>query len=83
MSKVTTIDYLFYRKLGTELNDLRKERNLSLRELSKKTGYSRTLIDNWELGIQRIKPEQLERLCKVLEVSNNLKIDVKLGFWRG
>lgn len=80
MNNLKTIDYLFYRELGNEINRRRKERGLSLRDLSKQTGFSRTLIDNWELGIQRIKKEQFERLCEALQVTNNLKIDIKIGF---
>ena len=79
MSVIKTIDHKFYRALGEQLRKIRTEKSLSLRELAKMTGFSRTLIDYWELGVLRIKPEQFERLCEELEISSNIKIDIKIG----
>lgn len=81
MQTLKTIDELFYRELGENLRKLRHHRGLTLKELSQLTGFSRTLIDHWELGFNKIKKEQFEKLCEALQVTNNLKIDVKLGFW--
>lgn len=82
MQTLKTVDELFYRELGQELRDLRYHRGLTLKEVSNLTGYSRTLIDHWELGFNKIKKEQFERICEALQVTGNLQIDVKLGFWR-
>ena len=80
MQTIKTIDKLFYHNLGLKLRCIRQHRELTLRELSKKTGFSRTLIDHWELGISKIKDSQLEVLCKALDVTNNITVDVKIGF---
>lgn len=80
MQTIKTIDKAFYRELGQEIRRMRRHREMTLKELSQKTGYSRTLIDYWELGISKIKPIQLEKICEALNVTNNLKIEVKLGF---
>ena len=81
MQSIKTIDNLFYRELGNELRAIRQDRKMTLMEVSQATGFSRTLIDHWELGFNKIKPRQFERLCEALQVSKNLKINVKIGFW--
>lgn len=75
-----TIDEKFYRQLGIELGNIRRSKGMSLRDVAKKTGYSRTLIDQWELGQRRIKNEQYELLCSALDVSSSLKIEITVGF---
>jgi len=79
MQVIKTIDSYFYRELGIQLRNIRQEKRLTLNEISKKTGYSRPLIDRWELGITKIKPSQFERLCNVLSVPTMLKVDVQIG----
>lgn len=81
MQKILTIDKLFYQELGKKLREIRHRREMTLQELSQATGYSRTLIDHWELGFNKIKPRQFERLCEALQISLNLKIDVKIGYF--
>ncbi len=78
MQKIKTIDSLFYCELGKKLRQAREYRKITLKELSKKTGYSRSLHDHWELGFNKIRPEQLERTCKALQIPNDLTIDVGL-----
>lgn len=80
MQEIKTVDWLFYRQLGENIRKIRNHRNMTLKELSQATGYSRELIDHWELGKNKIKPKQLEKLCQALDVTNNLKVEVKLGF---
>ena len=53
---------------------------MTLKDVSRLTGYSRPMIDRWELGVSKMKKSQLERLCDVLQVTNNLSVDVRLGF---
>ena len=80
MQQIKTVDKAFYHELGNTLRKIRERRNMTLREVAQKTGYSRPLIDHWELGYNKIKPKQLENLCRVYDVSNNLSVTVKLGF---
>ncbi len=53
---------------------------MTLEELSEKTGYSRPLLDHWELGLNKIKPKQFENVCKALNVSTSMDIKVKIGY---
>ncbi len=80
MQTIKTVDKAFYRELGKEIRQIREHRNMTLKELSQQTGYSRPLIDHWELGISKIKDKQLEKICEALDITNNLKVEVKLGF---
>ena len=79
MQSIKTVDSVFYRQLGDEIRKKRYEKGLTLRDVAKRTGYSRTTIDHWELGFNKIKPNQLEKLCEVLEITNLLTVEVKLG----
>lgn len=79
MQVIKTIDSYFYKELGIQLRNIRQKKRLTLNEISKKTGYSRPLIDRWELGITKIKPSQFERLCNVLSIPTMLKVDVQIG----
>ena len=80
MQEIRTIDRYFYRQRGEEIRKIRNHRNMTLKEVSQETGYSRALIDCWELGRCKINPKQLEKLCQALDVTNNLKVEVRLGF---
>ena len=82
MQKVSTIDKLFYRELGKEIRELRQHRGMTLQQLSKMTGISRSLIDHWELGFSKIKPAYFERLCDALQVSSEINITISIGYWR-
>ncbi|MEI3530139.1 MAG: helix-turn-helix transcriptional regulator [Bacilli bacterium] len=78
--RIQSVDKRFAQALGNQLRIIREKRRLSLRDVQKKTGFSKTLLDYWELGLTRIKPEQLELLCKTYDISNNLDVKVRLGF---
>ena len=74
------IDRAFYRELGNCLQTIRKRRDYSLRYLAELTGLSRTTLDRYELGVTRITPKNFEKICEALNVSSNLKVEVKIGF---
>lgn len=80
MQQIKTIDRVFYRELGKKLRMIREKRNLTLKEVAHEMGYARSLIDLWELGVCKIKPFQLDKLCDVYNISNNLSVNVKIGF---
>lgn len=80
MQQIKTVDSLFYKELGKKLRRIREHRNMTMKEVAQLTGYSRPLIDHWELGCNKIKPKQLERLCEVYDITNNLSVQVKIGF---
>lgn len=79
MQTIKTIDKKFYQELGKQIRKIRVHRDMTQLELSLSTGYSRSLIDHWELGLNKMKPYQLEKICEALNVTNNLKVEVKLG----
>ena len=80
MQTIKTVDERFYQELGNQIRAIRTHRDMTQLELSQATGYSRPLIDHWELGRNKIKPHQLEKICEALNITNNLKVEVKLGF---
>ena len=53
---------------------------MTLEEVAKEIGISRPLLDHWELGFNKVRPKQLDRWCKALNISNNLKVEVSIGF---
>lgn len=79
MQNIRTIDSLFYEELGKKIRQIREFRNITIKELAQKVGYSRPLVDHWELGRNKIKPKQFAKICKVLNVSNKISIEVKVG----
>ena len=80
MQTIKTVDRHFYKQLGNQLRKIREFRHMTLEELSKKTGYSRSLIDHWELGFNKIKDNQLNKLCEALKVNNMLSVSVNIDF---
>lgn len=80
MQTIRTIDNLYYREIGKQIRKVREHRNMTLKELSQATGYSRPLIDHWELGLSKIKPKQYENICKALNISTSIKVEVTLGY---
>lgn len=73
------IDRAFYCELGRCLHEIRKKRDYSLRYLAELTGLSRTTLDRYELGVTRITPKNFKKICEALNVSSNLKVEVKIG----
>ena len=74
------VDKVFYRELGKFLHETRSKRDYSLRFLSELTGLSRSTLDKYELGTARITDKNFKIICKALNVSSNLKVEIKAGF---
>lgn len=79
MQNIKTIDSLFYKQVGEKIRKIREHRGITLKELAQETGYSRVLIDYWELGYSKIKPHQFDRICKALKVPNKITLEIKIG----
>ncbi len=62
-------------KLGKNIYQLRKEKNLSQEELAEKINVTRQTISNWELGETYPNPEQLVLLSKELCISVDKLLD--------
>lgn len=83
MAYVKTIDRKFYRELGNSIRFIRSHRDMTLKELSQATGISRSQLDHYELGMNKISDKNFQKICDALDVSSNMKIDVKIGFLEG
>lgn len=78
MQEIKTIDKQFYRILGMRLRIERENKRLTLNDVAKKTGFSKSIINHWELGYNKIKPRQYQMLSEVLDLSSQIKIDVRI-----
>ena len=76
---IKTVDRKFYRELGQAIHDKRKDKRMSLRELAKMVGCAAQMLDNYEMGLAKIKDSTLDKICDALEISNLLTVEVKLG----
>ena len=56
-------------EFSEKLQELRKSRSMTQEELAEKLGVSTQMISNLELGKKAIRPENLVKLCNVLNVS--------------
>lgn len=56
-------------KLPKRLKEVREENKLYQRQLAEKLGYTQVCIAMWEAGTRNPSPEDIIRLCKVLNVS--------------
>ena len=79
MHKMRTIDGAFYSKLGAVIHDARKQLGYSLRYLAELTGISRTTLDKYELGISRIDDIRWKKVCKALQLPENIHVKIALG----
>jgi len=76
-------DSEFLRAMGQRIMVRRKALRMTQEELSEKIGVSTQMISNLELGKKAIRPENLAKVCEVLEISasfiltgNNTKTEV-------
>ncbi len=79
MTKLKTIDDVFYRKLGEMLHNERIKRDYSLRYLAEITGVSRTTIDGYEMGSKRIDTTRWKKLCEALQIPEQIHVKIALG----
>lgn len=76
-------DSEFLKAMGQRIMVRRKALRMTQEELSEKIGVSTQMISNLELGKKAIRPENLAKVCEVLEISasfiltgNNTKTEV-------
>ena len=75
----TRIDEIFYKKLGHELNEERQKLGYSFKYLAKLTGISHTQLDDYLNGKYRIKKDVYDVICRALEISPEIALDLKIG----
>ena len=66
-------------RLGQEIREVRKARNMTLKDLSSQVSCSVAYLSRIELGTARISDELLAELCKALLVEPNWFFPVKAG----
>ena len=59
----------FLKEMGQRIMVRRKSLHMTQEELSEKLGVSTQMISNLELGKKAIRPENLAKVCEVLELS--------------
>jgi len=62
-------DSEFLKVMGQRIAARRKSLKLTQEELAEKIGVSTQMISNLELGKKAIRPENLAKVCEVLELS--------------
>ena len=65
-------------EIGSRIRKQRKERGLTQEQLAKTIGVTKNRISNWEQGINRPDADILAALCKALNVSPSVLLDVHL-----
>lgn len=61
-------DYGFLKEMGQRIMLRRKALRMTQEELAEKLGVSTQMISNLELGKKAIRPENLAKVCEVLEL---------------
>ena len=62
-------DKTFLERIGERVYNKRKKLKLSQAELAEKIGVSTQMISNLECGKKAIRPENLVKLCEILNIS--------------
>lgn len=75
----TRIDEIFYKQLGSRLNNKRQMLGYSFKYLSKLTGISAMQLDNYLNGKNRIKKDTYEIICNALGIDPVIKLDINIG----
>ncbi len=64
--------------IGNIIKELRKEKNLSQKELAKNLGVSQKAIDFWERGINEPKASYIIKLADFFDVSADFLLERKI-----
>ena len=62
-------DNVFLKTMGRRIMIRRKSLRMTQEELAEKLGVSTQMISNLELGKKAIRPDNLAKICEVLELS--------------
>lgn len=70
-------DDVYYKRLGSYLQSIRKNKRLSLADVSERFNppIAKSTLKRYEDGITRISMETLDRWCKALNVNSNFVFD--------
>lgn len=65
--------------MGKRLSQRRKQLDLTQEQLAEKMDVSIQMISNMELGKKAIKPENLLKVCKILDISSDYVLTGEKG----
>ena len=65
-------------EIGNRIRKYRKEVGLTQEQLAEEIGVTKSRVSNWEQGINRPDADILAELCKALNVSPSILLDVYL-----
>ena len=74
--KLKSLDRLFYQSLGQEISRIRHQQGISLKEIAEELSVSKQMIDNFELGKNRLSEEKFTKICRYLGIKPNLNVNV-------
>ncbi len=63
--------------IGSKIKQYRELRKLSQKELASRIGISNSRLSNWEKGENRPDVDALKELCRVLNVSPSVLLDME------
>ena len=75
--ELKSLDRLFYKSLGSEISKIRNRRGISLKELGEELSCSKQMVDNFELGRNRLKEDKFIKLCDYLDINPVIEVIVK------
>lgn len=64
-------DTILLKEIGNRIYERRKYLKLTQEQVAEKMGVSVQMISNLELGKKAIRPENLVKICSVLNISND------------
>nr|DAX05585.1 MAG TPA: Helix-turn-helix XRE-family like protein [Bacteriophage sp.] len=76
MQTLKKVDAKFWHELGLQLRKERKRQGLKIYEVAKKMGYSRSLVNHWELGYSKMNAKQYKAYCNVLNIMPKINVHV-------
>ena len=66
-------------EIGNKIRYFRELRGLSQKEFAARIGVSNSRVSNWEQGLNRPDADILAVICRVLQVSADELLDIKLS----
>lgn len=66
-------------EIGNRIRKYREERGLSQKELAELLGVSNSRVSNWEQGINRPDADYLADICRVINISPSVLLNVQLS----
>lgn len=79
MQYIKRMDRSYWKKIGEILDNERRKRGYSMQYLAELTGVRKQTIDHYILGLRRIDEETWKKLCKILQMPEQIHIKIALG----